>query len=142
MALGLMLTLSVSSVLAGNENVSPRILESFKKDFAAATDVSWDSGKNFIRASFTLGIQKVFAFYSEEGEMISVARYISTLQLPFRLFTNLKNQYSHYWISDVVEVNNEYGTKYYVTLENAETKLVLNSGISGSWSVHSKNKKA
>ena len=142
-ALGFLVTLGANSVFAGNENgtVSPRVLQSFQKDFATATEVSWDSGKNFFRAAFTYSGQKVFAFYSPEGDLISVARYINTMQLPLRLFSNLKDRYSKYWISDLYEVNGNSGTRYYVTVENAETKMVLSSGIDGIWSLVNKNKK-
>jgi hypothetical protein len=142
-ALGLLLTLGAGSVFAGEETgtVSPRVLQSFQKDFTTATDVNWDYGKEIFRASFTLRGQKIFAYYSAEGDLMSVVRYINTMQLPFRLSNDLKDRYNKYWVSDLFEVNSNSDTKYYVTLENADSKIVLYSGNIGSWSVYNKSKK-
>ena len=143
-ALGMFIALGANSVFAGEETVtvSPRVLQSFQKDFTIAKDVSWDYGKEIFRASFTLRDQKIFAYYSAEGELMSVVRYINTTQLPFRLSNDLKDRYSKYWVSDLFEVNSNSDTKYYVTLENADSKIVLYSGSMGNWSVYNKNKKA
>ena len=85
--------------------------------------------------------QRVFAYYNLEGELVSIARYISSLQLPITLFSDLKNDYSKYWISDLFEVSNSEGLHYYVTLETADTKLMMHSSNGGSWSTYSKKKK-
>lgn len=85
--------------------------------------------------------QRVFAYYDIEGHLISVARYISSFQLPVNLFSDLKNDYSKYWVSDLFEVSNSEGLHYYITLETADTKLILRSGNGGDWSTYSKNKK-
>jgi hypothetical protein len=61
--------------------------------------------------------------------------------LPVNLFSNLKNNYDTYWISDLFEVSNSEGLHYYVTLETADTKLVLRSSNGGDWSQYNKSKK-
>jgi len=124
-----------------SERVSPKVLSSFKSEFSTAKNVEWETGKNYFRATFSLNDQRVFAYYSVDGELISIARYISSFQLPINLFTNLKNDYSKYWISDLFEVSNSEGVHYYVTLETADTKLMMRSSNGGSWSTYSKNKK-
>ena len=124
-----------------SEKVSRKVLESFKTEFSTATNVEWETGNNYFRAFFTLNEQKVFAFYNVDGELISVARYISSVQLPINLFTNLKNDYSKYWISDLFEVNNSEGLHYYVTLETADSKVMMVSSNGGSWSTYNKAKK-
>jgi hypothetical protein len=124
-----------------SERVSPKVLSSFKSEFSNATDVQWETGNNYFRATFSMNDQRVFAYYSIEGELISVARYISSVQLPVNLFANLKNDYNKYWISDLFEVSNSEGVHYYVTLENADTKLVMKSSNGGSWVTYSKSKK-
>jgi hypothetical protein len=138
--LGLLMTMSVSWAYP-SEKVSPKVLASFKTEFANAQDVKWETGNNYFRAEFTMNEQKVFAYYSVEGDLVSLARYISPVQLPISLFSNLKNDYSKYWISDLFEVSNSEGLHYYVTLETADIKLVIHSSNGGSWSTYSKNKK-
>lgn len=124
-----------------SEKVSPKVLASFKSEFSTAKDVEWETGSNYFRAAFSINEQRAFAYYDIDGHLLSVARYISSFQLPVNLFSNLKNQYSNYWISDLFEVSNSEGFHYYVTLETADTKLILRSSNGGDWSSYSKNKK-
>jgi hypothetical protein len=140
LVLGLVATMGVCSAYP-SERVSQKVLTSFKTEFTNAQDVQWETGNNYFRAAFTMNEQRIFAFYNVEGELLSVARYISSIQLPVNLFSDLKNDYSKYWISDLFEVSNSEGLHYYVTLETADSKLVMHSGNGGNWSTYSKNKK-
>jgi hypothetical protein len=58
------------------------------------------------------------------------------------LQTNLKNNYSNYWISDLYEVAKPENTSYYITLENADQKIVLKSTGGSNWTIHKKSNKA
>ena len=138
---GLLVTMGVSSAFANDEKISPKVLASFKAEFSTAQNVAWETGSNYFRAIFSLNEQRVFAYYNLEGQLISIARYISSIQLPITLFSTLKNDYSKYWISDLFEVSNSEGLHYYVTLETADTKLVMRSSNGGSWNTYSKKKK-
>ena len=124
-----------------SEKVSQKVLTSFKTEFTTAQDVDWETGSNYFRAAFTMNAQRIFAYYNVDGQLLSIARYISSIQLPVNLYADLKNDYSKYWISDLFEVSNSEGLHYYVTLETADTKLVMHSSNGGSWSTYSKNKK-
>jgi hypothetical protein len=141
LALVLFISIGVGSAFATDETVSPRVLKSFKQEFSSAKDVSWIAGSNYYRAAFTINDQNVFAYYNFDGELLSIARHMSSLQLPIKLLTDLKNDYTAYWISDVFEVSNAEGTHYYVTLEDSENKLMLKSSNNSNWTTHSKNKK-
>ena len=124
-----------------SEKVSQKVLTSFKTEFTNAQNVEWETGNNYYRAAFTMNEQRIFAYYNVDGQLLSIARYISSIQLPVNLYADLKNDYSKYWISDLFEVSNSEGLHYYVTLETADTKLVMHSSNGGSWSIYSKNKK-
>lgn len=141
MIFALLLTIGITSAFAANEKISPRAIESFKTEFKSATDVKWEAGSNYYMAAFTMNEQRIFAYYNLEGDLISTARYVSTLQLPINLFSELKNDYDKYWVSDLFEANDASGLKYYVTLENADTKIMLRSVNGSSWSTYQKNKK-
>lgn len=138
--LGLLVTVGVCSAYP-SERVSRKVLAAFKTEFTNAQDVEWETGNNYFRAAFTMNEQRIFAFYNVNGEMLSIARYISSVQLPVNLFADIKNDYSNYWISDLFEVSNSEGLHYYVTLETAESTLVMRSDNGGSWSTYNKNKK-
>jgi len=124
-----------------SEKVSQKVLTSFKTEFTNAQNVEWETGSNYFKAAFTMNEQRIFAYYNVDGQLLSIARYISSIQLPVNLYADLKNDYTKYWISDLFEVSNSEGLHYYVTLETADTKLVMHSSNGGSWSTYSKNKK-
>jgi hypothetical protein len=54
----------------------------------------------------------------------------------------LKREYDEYWISDLFEVSGNEGTAYYITLENANTKLVLKSSGGKGWDTFKTFKKS
>ena len=137
---GLLLAAAVSNAYP-SEKVSPKVLASFNSEFTNAKEVVWETGTNYYRAAFSMNEQRVFAYYNIEGQLLSLARYISTFQLPVNLFSNLKNNYDNYWVSDLFEVSNSEGLHYYITLETADTKLILRSSNGGDWSTYTKNKK-
>ena len=141
LALGLIVTMGITSAFAGEEKISAKVLEAFKSEFSTATDVSWVTGSNYYRAAFTNYDSKIFAYYSMDGELLSVSRYISSLQLPLNLLTKLKNDYNNYWISDLFEVSNREGTHYYVTVENADTAIMLKSANGSDWEKYKKKTK-
>jgi hypothetical protein len=138
----LAVALSTICSFAMDTEVSSKVLDAFKTEFAGAKEVSWTSGENFYKASFVYNDQHVFAFFSTEGEMLGMTRYISSVDLPMSLQTGLKRNYNTFWISDLFEVSNNDGTGYYITLENADSKVVLKSNASGTWNVYSKTTKA
>lgn len=138
LALGLIVAMGITSAFAGEIKILPKIAEAFKKDFSSATEVNWETRNDYYKAAFTMYDQKIFAYYSLEGDLISITRYISSLQLPLQVLTQLKNNYSHYWIRDLFEVSNSEGTHYYVTLENANSILILKSTNSSSWKSYSR----
>jgi hypothetical protein len=142
MLLAMVLTLTTTFAFTGEEAVNKQALNAFKKEFAGATDAAWTVGNDYYKVSFSMNDQRLFAFYSTNGEFMAVTRYISSIQLPLNLQSNLKKSYCNYWISDLFEIANNDGTAYYVTLENADTKIVLKATGGGDWSVFEKSKKA
>jgi hypothetical protein len=129
----LVLTLTIAlslislSSFASDPNVNPAAIHSFNKSFKNATEVSWTVNNNFYKANFALNGQYVSAYYDAEGKMMAITRNISSTQLPIALQANLKKNYENFWISDLFEMTNDEGTSYYVTIENADTKIILKS---------------
>ncbi|MDP4264707.1 MAG: hypothetical protein Q8941_19425 [Bacteroidota bacterium] len=134
--------LSTLCSFAGEGTVSSKVLDAFKTEFGSAKEVAWTEGSNFYKASFIFNDQHVSAFYSAEGELMAVTRYISSLDLPISLQADLKKGYNQYWISDLFEMSNNDTTSYYITLENADTKIILKATAGEKWSVYRKSTKA
>jgi hypothetical protein len=141
MIVTLAITISSLAAFAGEENVNPQVLNAFNDEFTTAQEVKWTAGKDYYRAAFIYNEKHVFAYYSPEGDLIGLSRYISSADLPARLQSNLKKNYSDYWISDLFEVTKNDGSAYFITLENADSKIVLkSSGL--TWNVYQKIKKS
>ena len=142
MIITLAIAISTLSAFAGEENVNPKVLDAFKTQFKAVKQVEWTVGTDFYRATFVYNDKHVFAYYNTDGELLGLTRYISPLDLSLNLQINLKNNYANYWISDLFEVAKTDGTTYYITLENADTKIVLKATDGNAWTFHQKTKKA
>lgn len=141
MILTLAIAVSTLSAFAMDENVNQKVLDAFKTEFNSAKEVEWTVGSNYYRATFVYNEKHVFAYYSESGELLGLTRYLSPVDLPLALQNTLKKGYEGYWVSDLFEAAKGDGTNYYITLENADTKIVLKSS-GNNWSVHNKTKKA
>jgi hypothetical protein len=139
----LMLAVIISTLtaFASEEKVSPRVLEAFQNEFATAKEVSWSAGDNYFKAEFVFNEQHVSAYYNTEGELLGLARFITTTDLPMYLQTSLKKNYDGFWISDLFEVMKTDHTDYYITLENADTKVIMKAGSDQEWTVYKKVKK-
>jgi hypothetical protein len=138
----LAILVSTASAFASDKIVDPKVLESFNSEFSAAKEVNWSRGENFFKAEFLFNGQHVSAFYNPDGELLGLTRYISSTDLPLNLQTALKKTYSDFWISDLFEVTKSDSTGYYITLENADTMIILKASIENDWSVYKKVKKA
>jgi hypothetical protein len=139
--LAMILTGSITA-LAGNPNVSKEVLAAFQQNFGTATEVQWTTGENYYKASFVFNGRYISAYYNESGELYGIIRHISSLDLPLQLLMSLKKDYSQYWITDLFELAKNSGTSYYITLEDADTKIVLKASDSNEWTVHKKIKKS
>jgi hypothetical protein len=132
----------ISSAFANdNEEVNNKILRSFQKEFAGAQSAQWVTTKDFVKVTFTLNEQVVYAYYGQEGNLLGVTRNILSGQLPINLLTDFKKNYSNYWISDLFEMAVNGENVYYLTLEDSDHKLVLKSNGTNGWDTFRKEKK-
>jgi hypothetical protein len=133
--------ISLSSFANEAAEVNQKVISTFHKEFAQAKNVEWQQSNGLNKATFSLNGKVLFAFYSNAGELIAVSRNLTSDQLPIVLTSELKNDFEGFWISDLFELSSNGQTSYYVTLENANQKLVLESiGLQG-WQTFKKEKK-
>ncbi|HEX7902770.1 MAG TPA: hypothetical protein VF487_02745 [Chitinophagaceae bacterium] len=137
--LAVMLACAIN-MLASAEEPDQQIINAFKKEFAAAQDVTWSLANKYYRADFEFNGERVFAFYRSNGELYCVGRYILSTQLPYYLQKNLKKEYADYWITDLFEISGENGTKYYVALKKGDNNIILESGDNINWELFHKYK--
>ena len=134
--------IAFTSFASDNNTVSQKVLDAFKTEFSSAKEVQWTTESDYYRATFNYNGRYVFAYYSADGEFLGLTRYLSVNELPVLLQNNLKKNYDGYWISDLFEASKNEGTSYYITLENADTKIVLRSTDNNTWTSFSKFKKS
>jgi len=135
MMLAMALTLTTTWAFTGEEAINKQALIAFKTEFAGATDAIWSIGKDCYRVAFTLDDQQLFAYYTTDGEFMAVTRNISSFQLPLNLQSSLKKFSHNHWITDLFELSNSIGTSYFVTIETADTKIILKSANGSDWYV-------
>lgn len=121
--------------------VASSAMKSFNKHFYRASNVQWQHSESYDKVSFVLDNRFMNAYYAPDGELIVVIRNILSEQLPLKLLLELKQKYSNMWISELFEVVNGSDDYYYVTLENADEKLVLNAKAHKSWKLYKKIEK-
>ena len=132
----------MGAAFAGETEVDARVLDAFRKDFTTAKEITWTQAAHYYQASFLYHEQYVTAFYTTEGELMGLTRNISPVDLPLALQGDLKRNHADYWISDLFEAATEKGTTYYITLEDADSSIVLKSSNARNWETYKKVKKA
>ena len=142
LSIATMLLMGISAFAAKNDDISKLALRAFNKEFATAKNISWEQKQEYLKVTFSMNDQVLFAYYNNNGDLQAVVRNLVSDQLPINLLTTLKSDYAGYWISDLFEVASDDQTTYYVTLENADKKIVLNATGSSGWNVYSKEKKS
>jgi hypothetical protein len=130
-----------ANVFAGEEKIKPEVLNAFKNKFSNAQDVVWVAGSNYYKATFNYYGHRLFAYYTTTGKLKGVTRYISSSELPLYLQHNLQKKYADFWITDLVEESNQNGFNYYITLQDADQKIVLKSKYGSDWTIYSKQQK-
>ena len=138
----LMIAVGATAFAKDEETVNQQVLNNFKKEFVQAKDVMWYNSKDFVKATFTLNEQVMFAYYTPGGELLAITRNISSDKLPISLLTNLKRNYSDYWITELFEVVSNGTGNYYITVQNADVEITLKSDEFGGWETYKKVKRA
>ena len=143
-ALVLLTLVVTTSAFATNtgDNVNQKAANTFSQKFTNAKEVSWSKTDNYVKASFTINEQVLFAYFSQAGELMAVSRNIMVSALPINLQTSLKKDYPATWISELTEFATDDETVYYVTVENADQKTTLKSIGTHTWTIQKNLKKS
>jgi len=141
LSIALLLTIGVMSSFATPTDKSDLIKASFQKDFKKAEIIGLETTNSYNKLTFKMNDMVLYAFYSDNGDLLAVTRNIRSTQLPIQLLLDIKRDYANYWISDLFEFNGDGVNSYYVTLENADTAVTLRANGSENWQFYSKRSK-
>ena len=135
---------SLTSFAADIVKVSARVQAAFQKEFATATNVSWEVLKNedIYHASFIYGSEVMEAYYSGDGDMIAIARQVSPERLPLLVSKAVKENFGKYSVKSASEYMSADNTSYIVTLENEKSTVIARIYNSGLAEVLKKSKKS
>jgi hypothetical protein len=133
----------ITSFAADITKVNQRVLAAFEREFATATNVSWEVLKNedIAHASFIYANEVMEAYFNAEGEMIAVARFLSQDRLPLLVSKSLKTQYGKYEFKSASEYMGADTTSYIITLDSEKQTLVVRIYNNGSSEVVKRTKK-
>ncbi|HZE82952.1 MAG TPA: hypothetical protein VE035_01525 [Puia sp.] len=125
-----------ATINASTDEITVEVKASFKREFKNAEVLSWDVTRKFTKVTFRMNDIIMFAYFSDNGQLLAVTRNIRSNQLPITLQVSLKKNYSEYWITDLFEINGDEQNCYYITLETADKKLVMRSIDNEKWEVY------
>jgi hypothetical protein len=126
---------------ATEENVSTKVLTSFKTDFSEATQVGWVISSNYTKAVFMQNGVKMEAFYNNDSELIGYSEAIVTDMLPVKAQNSLANKYGDYVVKEQIRFTSDTESCYYISLENNQSKLILKVLSGGTIEVFKKTQK-
>ncbi|GAA4341331.1 hypothetical protein [Flaviaesturariibacter amylovorans] len=133
LALSLLAGTFFNNARATENEIDPTVTAAFESRFANATEVAWSDAGGLYKVRFTLDGQTANAFYNTDGALVALTRQLAPSELPAALRASLRPSLEKRWITDVFEVKNETGITYYATLENADSKVVLQSVRGRKW---------
>ena len=130
------LTITATYANKNDGNVPQSVISEFSHNFYLARNVKWEKIDNYYEVIFSQSGRTWFAFYSEDSDLMGIASYILSDSLPVSLGSDLKTSYSNYWISDLFKYSIKDGPGYFVTLENADQKIMLKSDDGQRWHLY------
>ncbi|MBA4166452.1 MAG: hypothetical protein H0X41_02720 [Chitinophagaceae bacterium] len=137
--LALVLTALATTAFSNNsDNINRQALNTFSKNYINPQDVQWESLDGYLKVTFKIDGQQLFAYYREDGEQFAVTRNILSTQLPISLSAELKSKCNNQWLTELFEISSNGETTYFATLNSADKVTVLRADASGNWSVFKK----
>jgi hypothetical protein len=130
-----------ASAFAKPTKVNYLALKSFGAEFKNASEISWTSNPNFIKATFVYEEQRMEAFYTPAGEKIGVSRGISVDELPVKAKRAFAKQYNKYNVKEAILFEGVEENAYFINAENETENVIVKVMEDGSVSVFKKTRK-
>jgi hypothetical protein len=141
-SLALSMLVFTSSIFASTGGVPASVSSVFNEKFAQAKDVKWETGKDFYKAAFEVRGRTMFVYFADNGDIMGVAGNLSPVRLPESLRSEIRKNYSNYWITDLFRYRNAVEDGFVITLEGADKVIVLKALGAQGWHVYKTSAKA
>lgn len=137
----LAVTLAGSAFAADVNKINSVTLNSFKSEFKQASNVTWKTGADYAKATFTLNNRQMEAFYNLEGELIGSSKNISLDELPVNAKRNFVKQFNGYAVKEAIRFEGIEETGYYIWADNEKESIIVKIDESRGMSVFQRTKK-
>lgn len=125
----------------GGVKIDRKIQAAFQKEFSEAFNPRWESvGDGLYHVSFTQNSEVMDAYYNEEGQLVSLSRYVSREQLPILVNKTIGEKLASAEVTQIRELVSENETSYLVTAENEKGTVVARIFTTGGFQVVKKIK--
>ena len=136
----MLLTASSTFATTPTDDSNKTVNVAFHKDFKKAQLLATEAKQAYTKVTFKMNDVVMYAFYSDNGQLLAVTRNITSNQLPIQLLLDLKRSYADYWITDLFELTGDGASNYYITVENSDSRVTLRSN-GDTWEVYEKKTK-
>jgi hypothetical protein len=119
------LAVGITASMAGEPPVDPKILSAFEKEFSFAQNVKWEEKGPFTQVSFSVNDHGIVAWYNADAKLVSTARNMLYMQLPFSVIKTLEQKYADASFFGIVEINRDGETFYHIRADRKNKKLLL-----------------
>src|SRR3954463_14235886 len=109
----LAVTVAGSAFAADTKKVNASVLSSFKSEFKQASNVSWKTGADYAKATFTIDNKQVEAFYNLEGDMIAKSENIGLEELPVNAKRSFAKYFNGYAVKQAIHFEGTNEEAYY-----------------------------
>ena len=127
----LTIAVAVSSFATEGNDVNFTVRNNFETRFKNVSDVQWTSGKDHIKATFSLNNVRTEALFSPEGELIGTSQAITLEELPVRAKRAFGKKYSGYTVKEAIRFEGTEESAYYISAEDEKGSVILKVEDSG-----------
>ena len=129
------------SFAADGVKVDRKIQAAFQKEFTEAFNPRWESvGSGLFHVTFTQNSEVLDAYYNEEGQMVSLSRYVSREQLPLLVNKTIEEKLSSADLTQIRELVSENETSYLVTAKKEKGTVIARIYTTGGFQIVKKIK--
>lgn len=130
-----------ASAFASPVKVNAAILSKFNVQYATASNVSWSTTKDYVKAKFISGNVKMEVYYNFIGEVIGTSRNISLDELPVSAKRSFAKIFSGYEAKEAIYFEGFDESAYYISGENEKESVIVKVDDNNGVSVFQKTKK-